>query len=1300
MAPERGFEDPVASAVRAWLNSREIADLREVIETRWADLNTAAADQLLGELLQHYAGRPDFVDPLRNRRHLLYRCRNEGIHAAFSSEGQRFDPHIYKTVYEFLFCGWDEAREFFVKNRAALLGSEAQRVLTYLERYFQDDPKVVGAVRERRDRIRAAIDRGVDKAYPVFANLEAVKGAWVRLMEARDWPGKLEVIRTDAAVLLSDEADRYVEAWLSAKWNSASPLYQAFAFHRGILARVRRDGIDSICFDSGLARSSVDDPLSSAEHEQAEELLSLISTRHGAHTAISENDIVKLLKERPDLSKAWERLPPWVIFIDPDDADRLELRRLLQQLAQFSGLNYLEQRVHLLRRGLEIPLVQQSPGMRAAFHGDLGVTLSGCPGPDRAALLEEALTHVTLAETVWTKENYPVEWAQNRWFMGKILTYRTVGGREKNIEQGLDCFDATLEILDARDSAQGRVTRYVTLGHAYSVRVAGSVRENVEEALKYLRLALDDEAFRYLSPCDQGDAWSSFGITITQRIAGERADNIEQAIYGLQQARQCFVDAEAPDRVGVTDYALATAFARREYGDSAENRREAVNRLDACLRVCTKEQWPESWAGALMVRANILRHEASSREEFERVLEDFRMAQTVLTRATSPDEWAAIEHNRGCALLAWAQVSGEQVHIDAAIQHVRSALEILERCGNGLRWSQLHVELGTLHTLLAKHGVADAVARAEAHFRLSLEERPSDSFPVEHSESQAALAGLLLATGRWAEAHDALSEGIQAGILGFETAYTEAGRHIAIAWVSRLFAEDAYALVRLHRYGEALLRLDGGKTRILAQSLALNAADLAGLDVAERSDLQETRSLVQELEVKMRAGEFAPTCPVDRDLAAALKDARGRLSNVLSRVRAKHPEFMASTLTLPDLLALAPPGGALVAPIVAIQGTAIFVIPHGTTEVTERHVVRVNSFTLPNLGELVQGPCKDRVVGGWFKAYDEQIQHRQAWLDAIDHIGHELWNAFMGVVHAALEAFGVGEGAPVILMPQGGLGLLPMHAAWREVAGRKRYLAEDYTVSHAPSGYALEVSLRRVEVTSPVRALLAINPTCDLVYAQAEGDALEALLGAACQPLRQAAATLSAIREAAPNHTHLHFCCHGFNNWSDPMKSGLVLAGGQKLTLAEVLGTFDLSRARLVTLSACETGLTDIHRMPDEHVGLPAGFLQAGAAAVISALWRVDDLATMLLMERFYRLHISEDETPATALRNAQRWLRDVTNRELAQYLQIFQSARSDGPHQSYKMAWDRFAEHARTEPARRPFEHPYYWGAFVLHGV
>lgn len=94
-----------------------------------------------------------------------------------------------------------------------------------------------------------------------------------------------------------------------------------------------------------------------------------------------------------------------------------------------------------------------------------------------------------------------------------------------------------------------------------------------------------------------------------------------------------------------------------------------------------------------------------------------------------------------------------------------------------------------------------------------------------------------------------------------------------------------------------------------------------------------------------------------------------------------------------------------------------------------------------------------------------------------------------------------------------------------------------------------------------------------------------------------------------------------------------------------------LAGHRLTLLSACGSMLSGIGQAAEEFVGLPTGWLQAGSPAVIASLWPVRDDATLLLVQRFHELWAPDGTgrypSPASALRLAQRWLRQVTMGEL-----------------------------------------------------
>jgi CHAT domain-containing protein len=116
----------------------------------------------------------------------------------------------------------------------------------------------------------------------------------------------------------------------------------------------------------------------------------------------------------------------------------------------------------------------------------------------------------------------------------------------------------------------------------------------------------------------------------------------------------------------------------------------------------------------------------------------------------------------------------------------------------------------------------------------------------------------------------------------------------------------------------------------------------------------------------------------------------------------------------------------------------------------------------------------------------------------------------------------------------------------------------------------------------------------------------------------------------------VHFATHDELNEDEPLSSALLLTPGEgeygRLEVRELFG-LELS-ARLVVLSACETGLGKLSR-GDELVGLQRAFLYAGTPAVITTLWKVDDRASYELVRVFYeQLGVAD---AAAALRQAQR---------------------------------------------------------------
>jgi CHAT domain-containing protein len=155
----------------------------------------------------------------------------------------------------------------------------------------------------------------------------------------------------------------------------------------------------------------------------------------------------------------------------------------------------------------------------------------------------------------------------------------------------------------------------------------------------------------------------------------------------------------------------------------------------------------------------------------------------------------------------------------------------------------------------------------------------------------------------------------------------------------------------------------------------------------------------------------------------------------------------------------------------------------------------------------------------------------------------------------------------------------------------------------------------------------------------------------------------------------------------------------QWLTLRDIFCGMHLKANVLTVISGCESGMLRPDRV-DEVVGLPSGFLYAGATCVLSTLWAVYDLSSALLMDRFHAEWLG-GKSVAAALREAQRWLRDdiVSGPYLRDHVLPPFLARLDDDDLR-RLCTRRAAAYAEGFPDRPPFASPVHWAPFIATGV
>jgi len=244
----------------------------------------------------------------------------------------------------------------------------------------------------------------------------------------------------------------------------------------------------------------------------------------------------------------------------------------------------------------------------------------------------------------------------------------------------------------------------------------------------------------------------------------------------------------------------------------------------------------------------------------------------------------------------------------------------------------------------------------------------------------------------------------------------------------------------------------------------------------------------------------------------------------------------------------------------------------------------------------------------------------------------KLYDYLIGPVSDELKAF-----TNLIIVPNRSLHFLPFQAL-RNSDGK--HLIEQFNISYEPSLSVHVLCQNR----SPVEgsrffgaALSDVSVGLNIGLPGTE-DELNKILPLFADNLSAfgEAGTETFVKKNIEGYKFIHLATHGFFNFEQPVYSFLLFPQSNdddgRLTVHEVFG-LNLD-ARLVTLSACETGLGYLDR-GDEIVGLSRAFIYAGSSAVIVSLWSVADYQTSLLMTKFYTY--MKDHSIEESLAKAQR---------------------------------------------------------------
>lgn len=927
----------------------------------------------------------------------------------------------------------------------------------------------------------------------------------------------------------------------------------------------------------------------------------------------------------------------------------------------------------------------------ATIVNNFSVLINKFPLGNRSINLEIAIAGYEVCSTVYTRNNFSEEWANVHNNLGSAYCERIRGKRSDNLEIAICYLLAALEVRTREVAPEKWAETQNNLGLAYSHRIKEERAENLEKALRCLKAALTIRTQNDF-PQEWAHTQCNLGCVYEEFIRGKKTDNQEKAISCYLNTLKVFTNTDFPKYWADTQNNLGNVYIERIQGNKIENLAAAIDYYSAALKVHTYEDFPERWAALHNNLANAYLHYIGENrtENLEKAIHSCQAALQVYIHEDFPKQWALLQNNLGNVFL-YRRKGNRNENLEAAIQCYLAALKVRTRDAFILDYVATQFNLGLAYQ------AAQQLYQSYKAFEKAID--TIESMRVE----------IFAGSGR-----------------------EEDKKKLAEDW-NKLYQEIVQVCLELAKddrvyYSQAIDYVERSKARNLVELLA-NKDIYPKLELYCHTELYQTHchrleQLRRQIPARQRELEILILESEEKN-----RDEIEQRRQELTQLQQQRDELLAEINQIDSNF-------TFTQKVQPIPFSDIQSLTDETTAIVEWYITgsQILTFIITRHHPhpiVISSSSEDMtVLENWDREYRDSYQKQN--IQWINNLADRLQNIAeilnIDEILSRIDDCFSQSGAKcnrLILIPHRYLHLFPLHAL---PLGDGKLLFERFSqgVGYAPSCKLLKQAKDQEQHRPDFTRLFAIqNPTRQparpLLGSQLEIDKIRQHFDPQQSfLLKEAEATEVNLyqRMEQMRYSHcIHFSCHGKFYPESPLKSALLLADPEgklgeeaNLTLGEVFEKLYLNQCRLVTFSACESGMTDPNSISDEYIGLPSGFLYAGSLSVVSTLWSVDPIATTLLMVKFYhnlkRLPQIKTGDVAIALNKAQKWLKTLTHKKWAriqsypQFQNLVEEAFENSPKRDRNKFKDSLSESLSLNRQPLPFANPYYWSAFVAIGI
>jgi len=929
------------------------------------------------------------------------------------------------------------------------------------------------------------------------------------------------------------------------------------------------------------------------------------------------------------------------------------------------------------------------------------------------------------------------------------------GNKFNQVEEAISLYTIELDIWTQKlktnkddESFKSWVMVHHNLANAYTVRLDGNIADNLEKALEYSQIALD-KIPRHKYPLLLALIYSSVAACYKGRIKQDSVYNQQQAIACYEKAHDLYIQANDKASIAMVTYNLGSIYRAKLAGDEDANYKNVLQYAHESLAICKELDLSYRIAMVSTLLGHIYTNMLGGKIQLEpedvireKSIEYFTSALKFYESVGIEDEVSNCNAHIGLVY--------KDVDPDRALNHFIAADTVTMKNNMPLNWASIQSQIADIYIYKANNQEGDYCDKALRYYTNALGVASQHNHLDDVRLYAGNIGDIFLSKNNYEQAIQYYDQAVQADQAIFKDSFTLENQYNTIGASYNLYIYNAYCYLMKANpvYLTALLLLERGKARQhssevlqsgtmktrIPQKYRFRYSTLRNRIIKTRKELGHIQS---HLSMRTPDQETEQTkLQYEKRLQSFLNDFNEFMDKIIPEIQ----DITNFDFGNSDISPFKTTNALFVYPIITPYGGAALLFDCTNMEQEPSLSCVKNDQIKLNDDQVKKLLYSTDSTTGWLSSYKNwnsstrntrmQSNYQKGlvlaaednsnnstladWIRAQNGVLKDLWEWLVGPINESLKNIKMlKSGASLVVVPQGSISILPMHAAYAiDSKGQKEYWKDHYNIAYAPNARIYHSSRKYQSNGEPYRVdslFSIVDPLEDLKFSSMEDQLISKYFKNPCS-LTGHAIDKRTVFDNLQKFNHVHYSGHAHFNWKNYLETELLLDlpnSEKNIKLKHLLDNRTLSNVRLIILSACETGIAEFDRYPEEHISMASALLQSGASAVIASLWEVDDYSTAVLMQRFYKVYLDKKTSynPAAALCRAQVWMKNVTGRGLLRCL-----ADEYGQYVANQFSPEfRYSGNNKISISNddlnqwfdsKPFADPYYWAAFYCLGA